>query len=51
MNAGLDEAFDASLAMADNMQRVMLPIHMQASDGPGSLAALDNELCRARAQT
>jgi dynein heavy chain len=51
MNSGLDEAFDASLAMIDNMQRVMLPIHMQASDGPGALAALDNSLCRARAHT
>ena len=49
MNAGLDDAFDASLSMIDSMQRVMLPIHMQASDGPGSLAALDNKLCFARA--
>jgi dynein heavy chain len=51
MNAGLDEAFDASLTVIDNMQRIMLPVHMQVSDGPGSLAALDHYLCRLRAGT
>eukprot|EP00946_MAST-07B_sp_MAST-7B-sp1_P003364 g3364.t1 len=51
MNAGLDEAFDASLTVIDNMQRIMLPLNMQVSDGPGSLAALDHHLCRLRAGT
>ncbi len=51
MNSGLDEAFDSSLTVIDNMQRIMLPVHMQASDGAGSLCALDHELCLARAGT